>query len=237
MFIQPDWFDPTEPGVGTNRYAYSFNDPINKSDPNGNCIAGCERSVLEDVAEHADEIKDAAERHGVDPTGLASIVFQEKYHGVFADLKNALALARDYAQNGGPQPNSSYGLTEVQVGLAADLLGFDLSDSSSIDAAYEAISDPATALDVAAANIARNQEIMGRELKGSEAAFAHNMGPSRYQDYLDGKPTPPSDRVARRSVDFQGSIARALEGYINIRPDSWDHYYPGRPFSIPEYRY
>lgn len=36
MFIQPDWFDPTQPGVGTNRYAYSHNDPINKIDPNGN---------------------------------------------------------------------------------------------------------------------------------------------------------------------------------------------------------
>lgn len=36
MFIQPDWFDPTEPGVGTNRYAYSFSDPVNKLDPGGN---------------------------------------------------------------------------------------------------------------------------------------------------------------------------------------------------------
>ncbi len=36
MFIQPDWLDPTEPGVGTNRYAYSANDPINKMDPGGN---------------------------------------------------------------------------------------------------------------------------------------------------------------------------------------------------------
>lgn len=36
MFIQADWFDPTEPGVGTNRYAYSNNDPINKFDPLGN---------------------------------------------------------------------------------------------------------------------------------------------------------------------------------------------------------
>ncbi|MBE1294574.1 MAG: hypothetical protein GJ677_18985 [Rhodobacteraceae bacterium] len=36
MFIQPDWLDPTEPGVGTNRYAYSANDPINKLDPGGN---------------------------------------------------------------------------------------------------------------------------------------------------------------------------------------------------------
>jgi len=34
-FISPDDWDPTLRGVGTNRYAYSENDPINKSDPNG----------------------------------------------------------------------------------------------------------------------------------------------------------------------------------------------------------
>ncbi|MHA3915827.1 RHS repeat domain-containing protein [Halovulum sp. GXIMD14793] len=39
-FIQPDWFEVTQPGVGTNRYAYSFNDPVNKSDPGGNQSKG-----------------------------------------------------------------------------------------------------------------------------------------------------------------------------------------------------
>ncbi|MBB4236966.1 hypothetical protein [Rhizobium esperanzae] len=34
-FISPGTWDPTKPGVGTNRYAYSENDPVNKSDPNG----------------------------------------------------------------------------------------------------------------------------------------------------------------------------------------------------------
>jgi hypothetical protein len=34
-FISPDDWDPTQEGVGTNRYAYSANDPVNKSDPNG----------------------------------------------------------------------------------------------------------------------------------------------------------------------------------------------------------
>jgi len=38
MFIQPDWFEVTKAGVGTNRYAYSFNDPVNLSDPEGNDI-------------------------------------------------------------------------------------------------------------------------------------------------------------------------------------------------------
>ncbi|UWQ09549.1 hypothetical protein K3X25_10000 [Aliiroseovarius crassostreae] len=39
MFIQPDWFEVTQLGGGANRYAYSFNDPINLSDPNGSFVA------------------------------------------------------------------------------------------------------------------------------------------------------------------------------------------------------
>ena len=35
MFLQPDWWEVTGPGVGTNRYSYSFNDPVNGRDPGG----------------------------------------------------------------------------------------------------------------------------------------------------------------------------------------------------------
>ncbi len=38
-FLQPDWWDVRDPGVGTNRYAYSANSPINLSDPNGHVFA------------------------------------------------------------------------------------------------------------------------------------------------------------------------------------------------------
>jgi RHS repeat-associated protein len=40
MFIQPDWWEVTRAGVGTNRYSYSFNDPVNRMDPAGNGYSG-----------------------------------------------------------------------------------------------------------------------------------------------------------------------------------------------------
>ena len=36
MFLQPDWFEVTAAGVGTNRYAYAGGDPVNASDSGGN---------------------------------------------------------------------------------------------------------------------------------------------------------------------------------------------------------
>ncbi|MEM9633745.1 MAG: HNH/ENDO VII family nuclease [Pseudomonadota bacterium] len=39
-FISPDWFDPQEPGVGTNRYSYAGNNPIAYKDPSGNWFNG-----------------------------------------------------------------------------------------------------------------------------------------------------------------------------------------------------
>ncbi|WP_164867116.1 RHS repeat-associated core domain-containing protein [Sinorhizobium meliloti] len=39
-FISPDDWNPTLVGVGTNRYAYAANDPVNKSDPNGHSSRG-----------------------------------------------------------------------------------------------------------------------------------------------------------------------------------------------------
>lgn len=35
LFIQPDWWEVTRAGVGTNRYGYAFGDPVNASDPSG----------------------------------------------------------------------------------------------------------------------------------------------------------------------------------------------------------
>jgi RHS repeat-associated protein len=50
-FISPDDWDPTLAGVGTNRYAYAGNDPVNKSDVNGHaagCGSGCQERARQD---------------------------------------------------------------------------------------------------------------------------------------------------------------------------------------------
>ena len=44
-FLSPDSLDPSLPGVGTNRYAYALNNPVNVADPSGH--EGDDRSDLD----------------------------------------------------------------------------------------------------------------------------------------------------------------------------------------------
>ncbi len=53
LFMQPDWFEVTERGVGTNRYSYAFNDPINKMDPSGNSWVSDAWDAVKDWADNA----------------------------------------------------------------------------------------------------------------------------------------------------------------------------------------
>ncbi|WP_027992004.1 RHS repeat-associated core domain-containing protein [Sinorhizobium meliloti] len=55
-FISPDDWNPTLMGVGTNRYAYAANDPINRSDPNGHVWSGLE--TKSDQRSDRSEMKD-----------------------------------------------------------------------------------------------------------------------------------------------------------------------------------
>ncbi|SMR83545.1 hypothetical protein SAMN04488030_0020 [Aliiroseovarius halocynthiae] len=62
MFIQPDWYDPANPQVGTNRYAYSHNDPVNKLDPGGNESTDLLRNQEDSDRANAEAAQDALER-------------------------------------------------------------------------------------------------------------------------------------------------------------------------------
>ena len=70
LFLQPDWFEVTQPGVGTNRYAYAGNDPVNRMDPNGNNWVKDTWDKVKDWAGRQISIgrerSDHARAHGVD---------------------------------------------------------------------------------------------------------------------------------------------------------------------------
>jgi RHS repeat-associated protein len=44
MFLQPDWWEVTQAGVGTNRYGYAGGDPVNGKDPSGHAIDWAEKN-------------------------------------------------------------------------------------------------------------------------------------------------------------------------------------------------
>ena len=64
LFLQPDWFEVTQPGVGTNRFSYSFNDPVNKIDPGGNLTYDAKEDQFS--ADEDDTVSTIADSLGLD---------------------------------------------------------------------------------------------------------------------------------------------------------------------------
>ncbi|MER8779671.1 RHS repeat-associated core domain-containing protein [Mesorhizobium sp. M0437] len=84
-FISPDNWDPTLAGVGTNRYAYAGNDPVNQSDANGHSygsqdpggtpdnINGKESTKENERQKAEKEIRDKLNANPDDKIGLLNI--------------------------------------------------------------------------------------------------------------------------------------------------------------------
>lgn len=101
-FIQPDWLDPTQPGVGTDRYAYSGNDPINNFDPGGNQAIS---AVLQDQDERDSIHEDNARIHD----GLAGQLLSDGYE----EDDPLVQLQRQQAE----YERSRIGVTGLQLGM------------------------------------------------------------------------------------------------------------------------
>lgn len=87
MFIQPDWFETTDDGVGTNRYSYSFNDPVNLSDPSGNDVTFHNDGSITSYDTDSDGNRTGESRY------YAS---QQDYHD-YLDAKEEDRIRRNYA--------------------------------------------------------------------------------------------------------------------------------------------
>ncbi len=104
LFIQPDWFEVTAPGVGTNRYSYSFNDPVNNLDRTGNACVPCVPVVLSALEaliaavtiDTAADLLDNGVADGSMGTGLAAAT-QEAVEGF---IQSGIASPMEQGENG-----------------------------------------------------------------------------------------------------------------------------------------
>ena len=199
--------------VNLNLFHYAGNNPVRYVDPDGNSA----KSALKLIAKHKDTIMKMAERFDVDPVGIASVIFQEKYHGIFADIKDLGTYILDGGVKDDTKPTRSYGLAEMQLQLAAELIGKDINEPGVPEEVFRLLQYDTISIAFIAANIKRNEIILGKKLYGHNAAIAHNMGAKGYIDFFLGK--REISNVASRSVNYQEAIRNALKGVVNDKKD------------------
>jgi RHS repeat-associated protein len=131
LFLQPDWFEVSEPGVGTNRYGYSFNDPVNLSDPGGNSVWD---KVVESLRDSWNNFKDHFSRDR--ETRVSAREYNRanrevSFLGSYGEWKEFTAIAEDLStRDAGTITASGGGLLRNPAGfvvgaavVAADQLG------------------------------------------------------------------------------------------------------------------
>ncbi|HCK7401108.1 MULTISPECIES: hypothetical protein [Acinetobacter calcoaceticus/baumannii complex] len=171
------------------------------------------------VAYLRNEIKTAGAKNGIDPQIVASIVFEEKMHGVWAYRKNLLSF---YLNLGEVYPHNSYGFGEMQVGLAAELMNIDKRNPDWLYETFVVICTDATvAMDLVAKNVVRGGNILGRKLTLQESTVFYNAGEKALRSWIKGE--IPKERLEKavyaRSWKWQEAIKLALNGDVIAIPD------------------
>ena len=171
------------------------------------------------VAYLRNEIKSAGANNGIDPQIVASIVFEEKMHGVWAFRKNLLSF---YLNLGEVYPHNSYGFGEMQLGLAAELMDIDKRNPDWLYETFVVICTDATvAMDLVAKNVVRGGKILGRKLTLQESTVFYNAGEKALHSWIKGE--IPKKRlenaVYARSWKWQEAIKLALNGDVIAIPD------------------
>jgi len=210
--------DPTISAVydpqSLNRYSYCLNNPLIYVDPDGQTP----KSALTLISEHRTKIIQVANKYNVSPQAVASVVFQEKYHGIFADIKDIPANVDASLDVTKESDKRSIGLAEMQIKRAAELLGRDLSVKEQREEVLQTLKDKNKAIELIGMDIADTEKKLGKVLSPTEAAAGYNMGSKGLKDYLEGK-RDLSD-VAKRSIEYQRAIEKVIStGIVDPRKD------------------
>ena len=170
------------------------------------------------ITQNRKTIKATAKKYNIDPKTIANIIFQEKFHGKFAEMKNAIAYVIDGGINDKTPSTRSYGLCETQLKLAGTLLGIDPNSKGGKRKIYDAIQNDSTAIDIVGKNIAQAEKTLNRKLSPKGASILHNAGMKGLKSYLAGDKMKGG--VYSRPDKWQESIEDALKGIITI-PNRW----------------
>lgn len=254
LFIQPDWFEPTNAGVGTNRYSYSFSDPVNLNDPSGNDIDDDPREHSTDPNEYdtakgqeGQSVDEAYERARLEAdTDRAALELFGKPFDELNGVQKAAAAVMAGAQNGIFGPNAhmitnSSPLDPASAPSRARNLASRILPSASKRASDPALHGQLTAQEIASGHAFDKHVVQGGEFTGLgirtreqfqshiEAVIASPSSTRYYRDgrvvYLDSS----SRTVVIRNPNAEGTA---------FRPDfgiGWDSYLKSLPTRTQPY--
>ena len=201
--------------VNLHVYHYAGNNPVKYTDPDGETSL----TALFFIQAKKDLIQNVAKKYGVDPLGIAMVLYQEIYWGTSSvGYKDRLGLFL-YSENSTvtdeTYPTFSAGIGQIQLRRAATLLGVDINTPGAKEQIYNTLMNDDIAIDLIGANIKHEEGLLGRKIKGQEAGYVHNMGTAGYRRFLLGDRSVSSG-IPKRSARDIGLIRSALNGIIDI---------------------
>jgi RHS repeat-associated protein len=186
LFLQPDWFEVTKKGVGTNRFSYSFNDPVNLSDPNGNCPM-CAIPAWE-VAKWAVV--------GI----IGAVVTHEAIETIDGSIVSTPVEDFDFGQEGfSTDPSAATGTIlsdPIQTGPGTNLEGMTAHDSSQPTIHSTPINDIELGANIVEASGLRQALGLGT----GDRSLAHHNIPSQW------KGEPAVQAAIRGGYEFEGAM-------------------------------
>lgn len=223
-FLQPDWWDASDPTVGTNRYSYAGNDPINKSDPNGhNFFGDLFKSIFGDNSTSASYLNAADNSVSQMHSGMDSLAGAN--NGGHASTNSTSWAATMLGGIFGGFGNTTLGVatstkTQLAIGLATDGEGVVVDGAEQLATKVIPLLAQRT---IASERVIASLDASGsRDLIPRGAKSLGEWGEARLSNFLGGqgaKPnipfkTPLGPRLPDRLLD---GIAYESKAGLNVK--------------------